>query len=191
MKRTLAAAAVGILLACPRRGWRRFVGPGLLTLIASACGPELTYPDGGIRVTTILAPDQGEFTSVSPVFERRCGTLDCHGQVGRPLRIYGGLGLRLPNDAGAVPGSGGTTPDEVTTNYRTVIGLEPEEMSRVVAGIDPPRTLLILAKPLELEAHKGGPAMAPTNDPAETCITTWVTGVGVDKNACAQALQGF
>ena len=106
--------------------------------VTLACDVGLNYADGGIRVTTILAPDQNEFAQVSPVFERRCGTLDCHGQVGRPLRIYSGLGLRLPNDAGDTPGNGATTPDEITNNYRAVIGLEPEEMSRVVAGADPP-----------------------------------------------------
>jgi hypothetical protein len=153
----------------------------------TACTIELNEPDGGPRSTTILAPDQNEFTTVSPVFERRCGTLDCHGQVGRPLRIYGGLGLRIPNDAGNTPGTGATTPDEITANYRSVIGLEPEEMSRVIANEDPPTDLLILAKPLMLESHKGGPAMA-SGDSAETCITSWIKGKGVDTAACAAAV---
>ncbi len=170
-----------------------FALSGAVAAVAAStgCSADLTYPDGGIRVTTILAPDQTEFTTVSPVFERRCGTLDCHGQEGRPLRIYSGRGLRLPNDAGLVPGSGDTTPAEITANYRSVIGLEPEEMSRVVAGEDPPRTLLILAKPLMLQAHKGGPALAPVNDPGETCITSWLLGTGVDKQACSDAIAGL
>lgn len=157
----------------------------------TACTVELSEPDGGIRATTILAPDQTQFATVSPVFERRCATLDCHGQVGRPLRIYSGLGLRLPNDAGNTPGSNATTPDEITANYRTVIGLEPEEMTRVSAGQDLPRTLLILAKPLMLQAHKGGPALAPTGDPGEECITSWILGPAVDKAACTAAVASF
>lgn len=36
------------------------------------------------------------FVIVSEVLERRCGTLDCHGQAARPLRIYGNAGLRRP-----------------------------------------------------------------------------------------------
>ena len=128
---------------------------------------------------------------MSPVFERRCGTLDCHGQVGRPLRIYSGLGLRLPNDAGNTPGSNATTPDEITANYRAVIGLEPEQMSRVEAGQIPVTDLLILAKPLMLEAHKGGPAIA-SGDSAETCITSWLIGPGkLDKAACNAAVASF
>jgi len=160
-----------------------FVLAALVSL--GACADDLTYPDGGIRVTTILAPDQGAFTMVSPVFEQRCGTLDCHGQVGRPLRIYSGLGLRLPNDAGDLPGVGATTPDEIAANYRSVIGLEPEEMSRVIADEDPPTKLLILAKPLMLESHKGGPAMAP-GDTAEKCIEGWLVGP-FDQPSCTAA----
>ena len=107
--------------------------------------------------------------------------------------------MRLPNDAGNTPGTSATTPDEIAANYSPVIGLEPEEMSRVVAGSRiTPRTLLILAKPLMLEAHKGGPAIAPTGDPAETCITSWINdgigppvATGLDKGACAAAVAGF
>lgn len=36
------------------------------------------------------------FVIVSEVLERRCGTLDCHGQPARPLRLYGNAGLRRP-----------------------------------------------------------------------------------------------
>ena len=153
------------------------------------CDANLNYADGASASPSIVAPDQGEFTTVSPVFEQRCGTLDCHGQVGRPLRIYSGLGLRLPNDAGDLPGMGATTMDEIADNYFSVIGLEPEEMSRVVAYEDPPRTLLILAKPLLLEAHKGGQQIAPSGDPAEACITSWLLGTGVDTAACNAATQ--
>ncbi len=103
-------------------------------------------------------------------------------------------GTPVVNDAGNTPGTTATTQDEIAANYRAVIGLEPEEMTRVVAGQDPPTTLLILAKPMMLEAHKGGPAFAPTGDPGVTCITTWVLGSlgpGLDKNACNQAIASF
>jgi len=164
---------------------------GSITTSMTACLVDFDEPDGGIRATEILAPDQGQFATVSPVLEHRCATLDCHGQVGRPLRIYSGNGLRLPNDAGDLPGTSATTTEEVTQNYYAVIGLEPEEMSRVVAGEDPPRSLLLLKKPLLLESHKGGPAFAPSGDPGETCITSWLLGTGVDTAACTQAIAGF
>jgi hypothetical protein len=156
----------------------------------TACTVEFEEADGGIRATTILAPDQSQFKTVSPVLEKRCGTLDCHGQEGRPLRIYSGNGLRLPNDGGDTPGSSQTTDDEITANYRAVIGLEPEEMTRVIAGVDQPRDLLLLKKPLLLESHKGGPAFAPSGDPGEDCITTWIDG-NVDATKCSAAVAGF
>jgi hypothetical protein len=169
---------------------KKAITAAFVILCATACAADLSSADGGIRATTILAPDQGQFTTVSPVFEHNCATLDCHGQEGRPLRIYSGLGLRLPNDAGNTPGSGATTPAEIAANYRAVIGLEPEEMSRVVAYEDPPRTLLILAKPLLLESHKGGMVFAPTGDKGEVCITSWLLGNGVDSTSCNASASG-
>ena len=52
-------------------------------------------------VTTACVPfdpadPDDPFVVVSEVLERRCGTLDCHGQPARPLRIYGNTGLRRP-----------------------------------------------------------------------------------------------
>jgi hypothetical protein len=146
------------------------------------------------RTTTILAPDQLTFeTHVSPFLEKRCATLDCHGQIGRPLRIFSSKGLRIANDAGAFPGVGDTTPTEKAANYRTVIGLEPELMSRVVGGKANARDLLLIQKPLQLgspESHKGGPVLAPQGDPGETCLTTWIYG-NTDTAACAKAASVY
>ena len=157
-------------------------------LVACASSPT---PDGKARTTTILAPDQAQFQQfVSPALERRCATLDCHGQVGRPLRLYSARGLRLPNDGGLIPGVGSTTAEETTANYRAVIGLEPEELTRVMAGVDPPRDLLLLKKPLMLEGHKGGPVLAPTNDPVEVCVDSWILGT-IDAPSCTKAAAPF
>ena len=175
-----------------KRSLVRAAQVGFVTGIASlaACASSVTKDDGSLRTTTILAPDQVQFSAVSPMLERRCATLDCHGQGGRPLRLYSGRGLRLPNDAGLGPGSGDTTDEEVAANYRSVIGLEPEQLTRVIAGLKQPRDLLLLKKPLNLEGHKGGPAFAPTNDPAEVCLTTWIKGT-VDTGACTRAIEGL
>lgn len=124
---------------------------------------------------------------VDAVFERRCGTLDCHGQVGRGMRIYGANGLRLPNDAGLVPGGGATSLDEINANYASIVGLQPEKMNDFLAKT--PRTsqdaerLLILSKPLGLERHKGG-ATLNRGEPAEQCIVTWLVG-NTDQSQCA------
>ena len=44
----------------------------------------------------VSCPSEADYVDyVSPVLEKRCGTLDCHGQLGRPLKFYSQNGLRL------------------------------------------------------------------------------------------------
>lgn len=133
----------------------------------------------------------GDFRSagVTTVFEKRCGTLDCHGNIARNMRIYSTGGLRLPNEAGAAPGQVATTLEEITANYLSITNLEPEQMTQVVVHGADPDSLLLLKKPLELERHKGGPAITRGDD-AEACIVSWLkegSGNTIDKNSCAKA----
>jgi hypothetical protein len=117
-----------------------------------------------------------------------CGSLDCHGQIGRNMRIYSSRGLRLPNEAGLKVGAGETTLDEITANYQSILTLEPEVSNDVLDGADP-QNLLVVKKPLELEAHKGGPAIRKGDD-AERCIVSWLKEDllnPIDKDACARA----
>jgi hypothetical protein len=173
-----------------------FVLVALVLVIGISCADS---PDSK-RTTKILAPDQSQFENfVSPFLERKCATLDCHGQVGRPLRLYSGRGLRLPGDGGVYPGSSDTTGFERTANYRAVIGLEPELISRVEAGLAKPRDLLLLQKPLGLgtvpDSHKGGQVLAPMGDPGEACLSTWLlagaNNGGFDSASCTKAAGGF
>lgn len=142
------------------------------------------------KVSTRAAPGSFRINGVSTVFERRCGTLDCHGSTSRNLRIYSQRGLRLPNDAGVTTASGSaTTIDETTANYQSIMTLEPEVSNAVIDGTSDPYELLILKKPLERERHKGGPAIK-SGDPAELCIVSWLKeGVitPIDTGACARA----
>jgi len=128
------------------------------------------------RATLILQPDfQTYATYVDAYLQRRCGTLDCHGQPGRAYRMYGFSGFRLYNeDAGLVSGQQPTTPAEIIANYQAAVALEPEEMSRLIAtqGADP-KKLILLRKPLLLERHKGGPSMAE-DDPGYQCVVAWL-----------------
>lgn len=128
------------------------------------------------RVTEILQPDFTTYaTYVDPYVQRRCGTLDCHGQPGRAYRIYGFAGFRLYNeDAGLVSGVDPTTPAEIRANYQAAVALEPEEMSRVVAAQGQnPNKLMLLRKPLRIERHKGGAALAQ-DDVGYRCIVAWL-----------------
>lgn len=143
---------------------------------------------------TVTGPSPGDFSAtiggVGPVFERRCGSFDCHGNPSRAMRIYSQNGLRLPNEAGILPGGAATTPDEVSANYRSIIAVEPEQLTGVVVKGNDPYSLLILKKPLAIENHKGGTVMIKGDD-TEKCITSWVKppSAGVDKNACAASAQ--
>lgn len=133
-----------------------------------------------------MCPAVTDFALVSQVIERRCGTLDCHGDGGRSLRIYGRTGLRKPR-ANAPPGyeSGGlvaTTPEEVQSNYWSICGVEPEKMDGVVKKELVPADLLILRKPRLVESHKGGQVLVE-GSPGDRCISTWLAGAP-DVAAC-------
>jgi hypothetical protein len=166
---------------------------------ASACS---SYSPGA--TTAVVGPDFGQFkgtlpdggssNGVSQLLQKRCGTLDCHGQPGRPLRIYGANDLRLDDggdpEGGNVPGGAPTTPAEYLADYESVIGLQPELMTEVVHGTQPPESLLLLRKPLQLERHKGG-AVIVEDDSAYNCIVSWLQGrdAGFDYGACTLASQ--
>lgn len=169
MKRVLASSSVRTSL---------FVMAGAAAFALSTASSCALIPDPD-RVTEIVQPDIASYVQhVDPFLARRCGTLDCHGQPGRAYRIYSREGLRLSGDeeagAGLVSGQQPTTVDEIRANFSSAVGLEPEQMSRVVASPDSdPNTLLLLRKPLLLERHKGGPALAQ-DDSGYKCIVGWL-----------------
>ncbi len=130
-------------------------------------------------------PSRAEFAPVSDLLHARCGSLDCHGQVGRSLRIYGTNGLRLAT--GDVPGlDGGVTSDaEHDANYASVVELEPELLAQVTRehGKDPER-LTLVRKAHGAEHHKGG-APIKAGGLADQCLLGWLEGT-VDANLCEE-----
>lgn len=174
----------------------------LVASLVVACSPKPTTDDvrlSGPNVSDFTAPcnslegGAGQACGVSAMLERRCGSLDCHGFIRRPMRIYSKYGLRLPPvdptaDAGInEPGGADTTPEERSANYRAVVGVEPEKTDDVAKGNAAPDTLLIYKKPRGLEHHKGG---VPINkgDDSETCLVSWLKGT-TDKIACGKAAE--
>jgi hypothetical protein len=126
------------------------------------------------------------FAALSGMLGARCGSSDCHGQLGRPLRIYSGRSLRLdPED---LSGHGGTRSAEHEANLRSVIGLEPELTCQVLRerGRDPER-LSFLRKATGAEAHKGG-APLQMQDDALDCLLGWFAG-DLDADSCARASE--
>jgi hypothetical protein len=180
----------------------RTAGVTALVCLAMVGSFEACKAPNADDITEVDAPPFDQFAGqglpvgqagVSRVLEKRCGTLDCHGQVGRAMRIYGVDGLRfVESDSAAEPGQGSTTQLELEANYQSVIGLQPEIMTLVHELQVPPEELMLIRKPLELERHKGG-AVFVSGDDAYNCITSWLaSGSGngdTDYVACSNASQ--
>jgi hypothetical protein len=133
------------------------------------------------------------FAPVADYLEHRCGSLDCHGQVGRNLRIWGCEGMRLAStdipECSRLLGGRGTTPPEHQATYSSLVGLEPTVMDQVVEhGGQDPDLLTFVRKARGLEAHLGGALITP-GDAQDVCISSWLAG-STNTTACATAL-GF
>jgi hypothetical protein len=172
----------------------RLAGGGALALaVCVAMFACASTPDPS-RVTQIYTSPNafeefaggGGNVGVEGFLAARCGTLDCHGQIGRPLRIFSQFGLRLVDDAGNVSGGAPTTPSEVFADYTAAIGVQPELTSEVFAGNDDPHVLLLLRKPLQRERHKGGQVLQP-GDPGDNCLSSWLSGQGISYADCKTA----
>jgi hypothetical protein len=147
-----------------------------LVVIVLACAPS---PDAR---TTATVPDRASFPVVADLLVHRCGTLDCHGQTSRNLRLYGNLGLRLaPGDRPVSKGA--TSVAEYDEDFASVVGLEPETMTTVVteAGARPDR-LTLIRKARGTDQHKGG-ALWSAGDAQDRCVTSWLAGA-TDASDC-------
>jgi hypothetical protein len=153
----------------------------LVALVSLAC----STPSPADRFVA-TAPDRASFDAVAPVLVRTCGTLDCHGTVARNFKIYGDTGLRFaPSDRPSVLTP--TTVEEIDRTYQSLVGLEPEILSAVVAsGGARPDRLTFLRKARGTEHHKPGAIIAEGDD-RDVCFTTWLAG-STDAAACVRAL---
>jgi hypothetical protein len=158
------------------------IAPALLSVGLLAAGACATPPSEERSV--FAAPDRHQFQPVGDVFGSHCGSLDCHGDSARNLRIYSTNGLRLEG----VPGFGLTTEAEYGSSYDSLIAIDPEGLAVVVSegGIGSERWIVV-SKGLGREAHEGGVAMAP-GSAADGCVTSWLAGV-LDEAACAAAAE--
>jgi hypothetical protein len=119
------------------------------------------------------SPNGTPNAGVQGMLAAKCATLDCHGAVGRSLRIFSQNGLRLADDAGNIPGVQPTTAAEIFANFTSTISVQPELTSKVFANQDDPHVLILLRKPLGLERHKGGQVLA-SGDNGDVCLTSWL-----------------
>jgi hypothetical protein len=162
----------------------RFVASAFVVTVG--CADRL--PDDG-AVLAAAVPTYASYADagVDDFLGRRCASLDCHGQDGRPLRIYSASALRM-HDGGPdlFPGGAPLAEPEREANYQAVIGLEPDLLARVAAKQASPYDLLLVRKPRDLR-HKGGTVIAPGGlDDGERCLTRWAAG-SPPQGACARA----
>lgn len=149
--------------------------------------------DARIGINAPSAADD-QFGPVSDFLVHRCGSLDCHGQLGRNFRVWGCEGMRLePNDipqCSKALGGFRTTTDEHLETYRSLVGLEPAVMSFVVSDHAlHPELLTFIRKARGAESHKGGTLSVP-GDYQDVCITSWLQG-NTDLMACQSATLNF
>ena len=136
--------------------------------LAACSGPRI---DEDFVVT---APSRDDFPAVGQVLAVHCGTLDCHGDAARNLRIYSIYGLRL--DENDVTGFGGTTDGELDRTYESISTIEPERLSRIVrAGGSGAGDWLVLGKGRGIQHHAGGSRLV-VGQPADTCLLLWIAG---------------
>jgi hypothetical protein len=164
------------------------IGAVLVAALVSLAtlAPACSSPPADARFVA-TPPDTTSFPPVALMLIQACGTLDCHGTVGRNLRLYGNTGLRYsPTDVPTALTP--TTDDEIAQDYLSIVGLEPEIMSAVVAsgGANPER-LTFVRKARGEESHKGGVVITPP-DARNICLTTWLAGQA-DPSACTAALK--
>jgi hypothetical protein len=177
----------------------RVLSPGVALVAAVACSAG----DGGDSIPA-TGPTQQDFKSVAETLDYACGNLVCHGSSARNLRLVGDQGRRL-RDAD-VPCGAPTTQAELEADYRSLVGLEPEVLSEVVAahGAHPER-LTLVRKARGTEKHKGGTVFRDSTDLGrcldgcasdrectsecygDRCLVSWLAGM-VDVAACANAL---
>lgn len=161
-------------------------GWGLLSMVAFVASlGGCSTPNANDRVIP-LEPDRTTFPAVSDLLDHRCGTLDCHGNTFRNLRVYGREGLRLASTDQPVS-HGSTTAAEYDQTFSSIIFLEPELMSEVVgSGGANPERLTFVRKARGTEHHKGGTVFRE-GEQEDRCVTSWLSG-HTDVALCQTAL---
>jgi hypothetical protein len=138
------------------RSLRRWV---LLCWALVACGPD-------VGVVPPSAPDVVGFGELQPWLEARCATLDCHGDPGRPLRLFSETGLRAPG----VSRDATLTAEELEDNAWSLFGVDDASADRHLAVTKP------LARAAGGVHHVGGDVWTSRDDPAYRCLVGWLEG---------------
>lgn len=126
-------------------------------LLIGACAPD-------VGSVSFDPPDVAAFQQMQPFLEGRCATLDCHGDEGRPMRLYSETGLRMPGVDRDLP----FTPEELQANAFSFLAVDP--------GVSADRHLSFLKPLAESEGgmeHVGEDVFLPDDDEAR-CVRGWL-----------------
>jgi hypothetical protein len=135
----------------------------LVVLVLGAC------QDTAGSVTLAPGDPAVYAASVQPILEARCGTLDCHGDEGRALRLYSETGLRATDVLRDRP----LTAAELDANRASIVALPAEEL------VDKPLVGRL--------AHEGGDLWLTDDANQVVCVRGWRLGEDASA-ACAAAL---
>ncbi len=146
-----------------------------LAVVLASCGPA----PGDAPVPEL---DEGFYVEhVHPVVRFSCASLDCHGDEGRPLRIYAEDGLRIRAELRGHPHDAPLDPEEAAWNAAAFAGIDPEPSDLAHS--------LVLQKPLARDAggvaHEGGDLWPSSDDPSYVCLASWLAGDTRDAAALA------
>ncbi len=134
-------------------------------------------------------------THVQTYLDFACGSLDCHGADGRPLRLYSELGRRADASLRPVPVSNHSDPVALT---QAELDANCAAFAALALGSTQPDQQLALLKPLAASAgginHVGGVHWQSKSDPGYLCLRGWLVGditqdVGAMCAAATAALQ--
>lgn len=158
-ERGLPGAALRRALAC-------------VAVLAGCAGPSATETD------PLPMADAAYYEAhVQVVVGYGCGSLDCHGDPGRPLRLYARDGLRLRAELRGEE----LTAEEAALNAQAFLGIDPAP-----SAIDAHVALL---KPLAEAAgglpHVGGDVWESRDDDAYRCVYGWLAGAPDDARCAA------
>ncbi len=120
-------------------------------------------------------------TDVHTYLGYRCGSLDCHGDMGRTLRLYAERGLRANDGSRDL----GISIDEVGSNLLSIAAFDTLD--------GPVEDNQILLKALAVDAggmaHVGGDVWATTEAPGYQCVFAWLSGRSAEASAQAACLE--
>ncbi len=154
----------------------------MLMLTLLVC-PLLACNDTAIEQEALVLGDEASFrTELQTYVGYRCSSLDCHGDMGRMLRVYAEQGLRL--DVGLRDKS--ISIEEIRDTLRSFAAFD----DLTIPIRQNPILLKALAPSAGGMAHKGGDVWESREDPGYLCLLAWLEGNSAEpaaRQACMQA----